>query len=99
MATDRELLIFAAKAAGINYHCIDDKGLWWSPSPSYGRISYRWNPLTDYGDALWLAVKLGTMQLDDLIVQYSDLDFQDDPMGATCRAIVRAAAAIGKAMP
>lgn len=53
MITDRELLELAARAAG-------------ELTPSwYGNQSYmegvlsRWNPLTDDGDALRLAVKLG----------------------------------------
>lgn len=48
--TDRELLELAAKAAGIE---LQDDHYWrdgfWT----------RWNPLTDDGDALRLAVKLG----------------------------------------
>ena len=103
--TDRELLIWAAKAAGIECGIIHgeirircDAG--WTP----------WNPLTDDGDALRLAVKLG------IIIEYrreipacfayhynSNLEVvqrndQLDPYVATRRAIVRAAAEIGRNM-
>jgi hypothetical protein len=56
--SDRELLEAAAKAAGLTL------GAW---SDDYGAFMYRgvepgkswWNPLTDDGDALRLAVRLG----------------------------------------
>ena len=54
----------------------------------------KWNPLTDDGDALRLAVKLGIWTLT-----YSDDDWEccdHDGYAATRRAIVRAAAAIGE---
>ena len=103
--TDRKLLEDAAKAAGLNvdihenwitgelpyFHLVDERG----------RL---WNPLTDDGDALRLAVKLNldvhfwpehpeawveAMAQDELL--------GPDPYAATRRAIVRAAAAIGAA--
>ena len=93
--TDKELLEFAAKAGGyVHYH------------PGDG-FYVTWNPLTDDGDALRLAVKL---RMD--IAHFSKLVRADvtgydecresngnDPYAATRRAIVRAAAEIGKAMP
>ena len=71
------------------------------------------NPLHDDGDALRLAVKLGmkvTHYIEhftiDAEVYTSDHQYfsaretyTDDPYAATRRAIVRAAAEIGKAMP
>ena len=66
--TDRELLEAAAKAAGIRYKAEASKphptsgvfwGLWLTfdrPPSEYDRRY--WNPLTDDGDALRLAVKL-----------------------------------------
>lgn len=54
--SDRELLEAAAKAAG--YACVwgvADGPLWWHDDPDTARL---WNPLTDDGDALRLAVKL-----------------------------------------
>ena len=106
--TDRELLENAAKAAGM---AVDTQiGLWnWCDHGRFNGGMYRmhrtileyWNPLTDDGDALRLAVKL-EMCIDfmnkrviagdscpDIII-----DFEDDYK----RAIVHAAAEIGKAM-
>lgn len=65
-----------------------------------------WNPLIDDGDALRLAVTLRiTPHIDgNLTDAESSLGFSteahfSDPYAATRRAIVRAAAAIGKVMP
>jgi len=105
MNEDKELLTLAAKAAGIEIISdAGEKGLW---------IKHKflaWNPLTDDGDALRLAVKLGL--LIDAIpisagVRYSSENGYDvwlfekhennnDPYAATRRAIVRAAAEIGR---
>ena len=104
--TDRELLEAAAKAAGI--------GLMWS---SVADISPRncvtldsWNPLTDDGDALLLAVKLkldvswwrtsvvvqtDLVQTDDKKSSSGFVPYGGDAAAALRRAIVRAAAAIG----
>lgn len=101
---DRELLEMAAKAAGISYdepEC--DCGDCWK---------FFWNPLRDDGDALRLAVKLCldvnqyresgdksaclfASGISHRCIEHSG----DDPYAATRRAIVRAAAEIGKAMP
>jgi hypothetical protein len=51
------MLELAAKAAGINFHHIDDRGVWWSTSHMDERVRC-WNPLTNSADALELAVKL-----------------------------------------
>lgn len=93
--TDKELLEMAAKAAGIK----DEMWLWdW------------WNPLTDDGDALRLAVKLGLTvcvsfkygltwaDKDDKRHALAKANHDGDPYAATRRAVVRAAAEIGKAM-
>lgn len=71
-----------------------------------------WSPLRDNGDAFWLAVKLridmtfynGFQEVhaepsnsDGL--SPSDEKFGDDILSATRRAIVRAAAEIGRSMP
>ena len=103
--TDRELLELAAKAAEI---CI----AWDFDGPELatkdGRsTSFTWNPLTDDGDALRLAVKLRmnlnreeTWGLTSAWCEGLDsgfgFDHNDDPYAATRRAIVRAAAEIGK---
>ncbi len=95
--SDRELLELAAKAAGIEGE--------WSSSGLWHRHTL-WNPLTDDGDALRLAVKL-RINLD---LQYRgmvyatteefdvDAPHGPDPLAATRRAITRAAAEIGRNM-
>ena len=92
--TDRELLELAAKAAQIMVNPWHEK---------YGLLLSDfdfepWNPLTDDGDALRLAVKL---QMSSLFATgfYTIEDYAirgNDPYAATRRAIVRAAAEIGK---
>ena len=96
--TDRELLELAAKAAGYEYakhggYIVVDG------------IPGNWNPLTDDGDnrRLQVALKVGLVPIedggwacitwdhDDQVTLAADLDPN--------RAVVRAAAAIGKAMP
>ena len=101
--TDRELLELAAKAAGIDWFdepaLLAGKGLHMKSGPF-------WNPLTDDGDALRLAVKLGlTVVVESDMVfcrnQRSDKAFREqgkDLHAATRRAIVRCAASIGEDM-
>lgn len=58
MNQDRELLEWAAKAAGVHWNQLE--GYAWEFSPGLTISGRRiWNPLTDDGDALRLAVKLG----------------------------------------
>ena len=96
--TDKELLELAAKAAG--YSVRTDITYADGVVVNDGAI---WNPLTDDGDALRLAVKLG------LIVEAGRCwhskhgpafgeDLLAGDMAATRRAIVRAAAEIGRKM-
>lgn len=111
--TDRELLELAAKACGYwadEYNCVDR-------IPHLG-----WNPLTDDGDALRLAVKLGlTFDWVNRAKFPDPFQWATEPVGVTCgpddvapygwittffengdpytatrRAIVRAAAELGK---
>lgn len=104
---DRELLELAAKAAGFAAHQWDE-GMQAMRSPAkvtkYGDAHSYWNPLTDDGDALRLAVKLGfTIRRFPLAVEVStmegaELAAQDilyDVFAATRLAILRAAAEIG----
>jgi len=102
--SDRELLKLAAKAAGIDYHATREDG---TKCIHDGR-GY-WNPLTDDGDALRLAVKLGltvSQLMNNREVEVNDYDetvfvnefHEPDPAAATRRAIVRAAAEIGRNM-
>jgi len=98
--TDVELLEAAAKAAGIEFGWIHDTPriraeMGWTP----------WNPLTDDGDALRLAVKLDmVVDCGNWLARPRTLSLEwvdggrDDPLAATRRAIVRAAAVIGKEM-
>jgi hypothetical protein len=87
--TDRELLELAAKVAEIEYDGIAAKDIY------SGHYVIPWNPLTDDGDALRLAVKLN-VPLDGFTIAPSE--WMNDPYAATRRAIVRAAAEIGKGM-
>ena len=95
--TDRELLELAAKAAGYEY----------AKNGGYivvDGIPGNWNPLSDDGDALRLAVRLEmdvSLGLRGAVIEQGhghkvqDLD-DDDPYAAARRAIVRAAAEIGR---
>jgi hypothetical protein len=108
--TDKELLELAAKAAGIEYDfCRPELGGCQIRKPF---VSGFWNPLTDDGDALRLAVKLGLKtsvgyDIGLVFCRPSESDEHEvweplgknDPYAATRRAITRAAAEIGKAMP
>ena len=102
---DKELLELAAKAAGLK----PTTNALGQPSWTTGLGSgcFAWNPLQDDGDALRLAVKLEmTIDIDDkkviaFGVFYGYLKSEainDDPYAAARRAIVRAAAEIGKEM-
>ena len=104
--SDRELLELAAKAAGltivdsITSILNDDDG--WLETTDNGPDRL-WNPLTNDGDALRLAVKLkmtlgvGVARGDAGEATEFDLCHRD-PCAATRRAIVRAAAEIGRNM-
>ncbi len=93
--TDRELLEYAAKAAGVevltDYRYSSDKGIWCG----FGDSPYAWwNPLADDGDALRLAMKLGIPV--GVFANYASIANDSDHFAATRRAIVRAAAEIGR---
>ncbi len=102
---DRELLEMAAKAAGC-----DGLGEWdekWGCITNYE--GWTFDPLTDDGDAMRLAVTLKLQirpndydvmvvaQLPAHITAAEVCDYKD-PYAATRRAIVRAAAEIGRGM-
>lgn len=111
MSTDRELLELAAKAEGRDLSKWEWRlGSFWLPGQR-GEYIGRWNPVTDDGAALRLAVKLGLF-IDayapattvgnvvcptSLACKTRMEDHNGDPYAATRRAIVRAAAEIGKA--
>jgi hypothetical protein len=102
---DRELLELAAKAAEMPHPK-------WNTVHDYmmvglGGNTKEWNPLDDDADALRLAVKLllkidvvpwGTIATKWNESMYVDdaVPHNDDPYAATRRAIVRAAAQIGR---
>ena len=97
--TDRKLLEAAAKAAGeLNSH-------WYGNEAYFDGVLSRGNPLTDDGDALRLAVKL-ELQITVGIIGCRVNNWNSsvrcveesrgDLCAATRRAIVRAAAEIGR---
>jgi hypothetical protein len=120
---DKELLKFAAKAAGMypqGFQLDDEEQIFYEKkrgiSLAWG-VGW-WNPLTDDGDALRLVVKLN-FRLECMTLQTaaSTFDrkisepvdhtiekervrwpFEQCPYAATRRAIVRAAAEIGKSL-
>ena len=102
MMFDKELLEQATDAAGIDFKVTQEKR-------QDGSVYYDWNPLTNDGDALRLAVRLGidsVIFIDAVGNGYTECyagfngtfrEFHnDDPYAATRRAIVRAAAEIGR---
>lgn len=115
--TDRELLELAAKAAGIKFKWREGDPKWgpehFGPAAFLFGCWMPWNPLTDDGDALRLAVKLGLQvgpnggSREPMVfawardkgkcAEYVSVG-DSGPESATRRAITRAAAEIGKAM-
>jgi hypothetical protein len=103
--TDREMLELAAKAIHAKPDEIAHDGTHW-----FGRS--KWNPLTDDGDALRLAVKLSIRIYppEPHLKEYNTnkasvnvfgrlwdgIDAGTDPYAATRRAITRAAAALSE---
>ena len=105
---DKELLELAAQAAGIE-HGADrtECGLSLTEPDGRHRSLPRWNPLTDDGDALRLAVSCGIeiepVPFGGRAIVRDDDDYGEqfdeespDRMSATRRAIVRAAADIAR---
>lgn len=119
--TDKEMLELAAKAAGVDGEYVENSPLNGAYKTGiYDRfLDHEWNPLTDDGDALRLAVelKLDISFGNGYYFDEGDMTFcgercdggesrwfkrfvkhNGDPYAATRRAIVRAAAEIGKEM-
>ncbi|HRT59260.1 MAG TPA: hypothetical protein P5038_21745 [Candidatus Paceibacterota bacterium] len=104
--SDCELLELAAKAhGGIPAAVVGaEPGYYWCGAT----CAPQWNPLTDDGDALRLAVRLrlciGPNLDGDMAVAFGDdcpnmtEPYAPNPYAATRRAIVRAAAEIGRGM-
>ena len=117
MDSDRELLEWAAKAAGYTTnHPWNAERLTFNPPVDAlyvlnenGVVHTAWNPLTDDGAALRLAVDLDfDIELTEDAAWAGGINSQNHQLyewhrnckyAATRRAIVRAAAEIGKAMP
>ena len=113
---ERQLLELAAKAAGIEIEwnvMINPHSPILTPKTQQerswlGHEHTPWNPLTDDGDALWLAVKCNlnicigystvSACLQDDGSFHRTVEIKEDPHSATRLAIVRAAAAIGESM-
>jgi len=106
--TDKEMLELAAKAAGIEFlQGRNVTGL--HPYANMNAAPF-WNPLEDDGDAFRLAVELGTRYLIFLEIGRNGASVEFDGHAAeaiergyattevTRRAIVRAAAEIGRNM-
>jgi hypothetical protein len=91
---DRELLELAAKSVG------NPQGTSRSGGGLLMANDLYWNPLTDDGDALRLAVKLDLLNSPRVAHEIAVERFtrNADKLTATRRAIVRAAAEIGKGM-
>jgi hypothetical protein len=112
--SDRELLELAAKAAGVDLNPMkikpppprtDDGFIGYMTNPEQWPSGW-FAPLTDDGDALRLAVKLKILIAveEDASVAVTPTHLHTeqhkrDPQAATRRAIVRAAAEIGRDMP
>ena len=106
--TDRELLEMAAKAAGYGRMQYFDE-VPYVAHGLHGEDFFAWNPLTDDGDALRLAMKLQLLidtdrYMNEVVVEKDDAAYSEclrdtSIYAATRRAIVRAAAAIGESMP
>ena len=115
MTDDREMLKLAAKAAGVRLTWgekfrvgdteVDCTDLPYAVSSSPNESPRYWNPLDDDGDALRLAVRLGhridTPKYNGFGSSANNVTvFRDGcPFAQTRRAIVRAAAELGKSMP
>lgn len=109
---DQQILDLAAKAAmhaGLKLECPDElDGVY--VSRCFGRSGYTWNPLEDDGDALRLAVELGVKLRWHPVLRQAlawipiDIEIRvgiedcSSAGAATRRAIVLAAAEIGKAL-
>lgn len=103
--SDRELLELAAKASG------ELTPSWYGNDAYFEGVLSRWNPLEDDGDALRLAVKLGIElaftrnkicagrhSTTSYLTWVNENRKVEDPYAATRRAIVRAAAEVGRNM-
>lgn len=111
---DREMLELGAKAAGFQWNpTISGSALYGCFETDVNQTTYAWNPFADDGDALQLAAQLEiditykAFGEDEVLVSASDdrflgwftVPYGNDKLAATRRAIMRAAAEIGKVVP
>ena len=108
--TDRELLELAAKAAGLELGTWNEthRSIYYPFHASTLTDGHYWNPIDEDSDALRLAVKFAMyVALDNAAREVIACAAEgnvvkewcgDDPYAATRRAIVRAAAEIGRQM-
>lgn len=95
---DKDLLELAARAAGIRCDLSEPSIITGARHQCFfdaDGYQFGWNPLESDGDALRLAVKIKWVPSR---VEVVGLSMNEDPYAATRRAIVRAAAQIGKGM-
>lgn len=101
-ATDHDLLELAAKAAGVPVFSYIDSELFGKGINTGECDDDLWNPLDVDGDAFRLAAKLHLkIDFDDCEVQHASgvhFYFSIDTLDGARRAIVRAAAEIGRAL-
>ena len=102
--TDREMLERAAKAAGIIGEWDDVYRALVVRRYYTGIVAEVWNPLTDDGDALRLAVALRVnieheVRPETVWANDAGETYEDDPNTATRRAITRAAASMAPKEP
>lgn len=110
ITNSNELLELAAKALGASFAVIDGRRMRsLGRDPDTGEVEFvDWDPLTDYGDAFHLAVALkleidhrecggrwGVHVGESLLGLSETFEYDADPHGATCEAIVWTAAEIG----
>jgi hypothetical protein len=110
MLSDRELIDFAAKAAGIGGEWeldpsyIQERWRFMVPYDKHGMLTaFEWNPLNDDGDALRLGAELmfeGKMECDLSVLTFNYVSKGEDadPCRAIRLAITRAAADVGSKM-
>lgn len=101
MNNDRELLGLAAKAAGRKVFSYIDDPIFGCGINDGDTDSKLWNPLTDDGDRYRLLAKLkGKIDFNKQFVAIGDVVmFWPESEPNEARAVVRAAAEIGKSIP
>jgi hypothetical protein len=102
---DLELLTLAARALGATFEEVDGEG-YGTLHFDDGEVTFAWNPLVHSDDAFNLAVRLritphidGNLTEAEFVQGFCTEPHFDDAYAATRRAIVRAAAEIGKQHP